>query len=83
MPTQEGELTSIYSILDCQELFLFTCGEQKLCQKKSATLLLIPQMRINRFLRTTPLKAYITYKQKHIHSKERAQKQFCAFAQNE
>lgn len=25
MPTLEGELTSIYSMLDCQQLFLFSC----------------------------------------------------------
>lgn len=42
MPTLEGELTSIYSKLDCQELLLFSCEipsycqEQKLCPKTPA-----------------------------------------------
>lgn len=38
MPTLEGELTSIYSKLDCQELLLFGCEiqEQKLCPKTPA-----------------------------------------------
>lgn len=37
MPTLDGELTSIYSKLDCQELFRFSCEipsycwEEKLC----------------------------------------------------
>ncbi len=67
MPTLEGELTSIYSMLDCQEfsreiLFCFCFfwgGGQESCVQRN-------QKTQHRLTQTTLLKAYITEEQKTI-----------------